>query len=125
MVNDVCGDDLDDLLGEPRVGKLSGIACGGRNLLRRQDDTVLPDQSGKLFTVKGREVLTINTSVNDILSLVFDLHPNQVVNGPAWLASDKFDITGKPEAPGLPRVPPMKAILTLGWCSSSESRGGS
>src|SRR6516164_10410539 len=55
MVNYVCGDDLDDLLGEPRVGKLSGIACGGSNLLSRQDDVVLPDQSGKLIALVARD----------------------------------------------------------------------
>src|SRR5262249_21849533 len=70
-----------------------------------------PEAQGKLFTVKGREVLTINTSLGDVLSMVYDLHPNQIVGAPAWLASDKFDVTGKPEATGVPSVAQIKAML--------------
>ena len=55
MLNDICGDDLDDLLREPRVGKLAGIAGGGRNLLRRQYDIVFPDQSSKLIALVVRD----------------------------------------------------------------------
>src|SRR5215831_14505094 len=61
-----------------------------------------PNRPGKLFTVRGQEVITINTTMSDIMTMAYDLHAKQIVGAPSWFESDKFDITGKPDAPGQP-----------------------
>jgi uncharacterized protein (TIGR03435 family) len=70
-----------------------------------------PNRPGKLFTVRGQDVVTINTTLSDILTMAYDLHPKQLVGAPAWVESDKFDITAKPDVPGQPNVAQMKMIF--------------
>ena len=48
-----------------------------------------PSAQGKLFTLRGRQVLTINTTVSDLIAFAYQLHPQQIAGGPGWLASDK------------------------------------
>lgn len=62
----------------------------------------IPDRPGKVFTVKGRQVLTINTTTNDLIVFSYDLHARQIVGGPPWMESEKYDVTGQPEGQGLP-----------------------
>ena len=70
-----------------------------------------PNRPGKVFTVRGQEVVTINTTISDILTMAYDLHPKQIVGGPSWLESDKYDLTGKPDVPGQPNVAQIKAMI--------------
>jgi uncharacterized protein (TIGR03435 family) len=70
-----------------------------------------PARPGKLFTVRGQEVLTINTTLSDLITMAFDLHRQQITGAPAWFESDKFDITGKPEIPGQPNVTQLKIMI--------------
>ena len=68
-------------------------------------------QPGKLLTVKGRQVITINTTANDLLNFAYDLHARQIIGGPSWLESDHYDVTGQPVGQGLPSLPQMRAML--------------
>jgi uncharacterized protein (TIGR03435 family) len=70
-----------------------------------------PARPGKLFTIRGQEVITVNTTLSDLITMAYDLHLKQVTGGPSWLESDKFDITGKPEVPGQPNVAQLKILL--------------
>jgi uncharacterized protein (TIGR03435 family) len=70
-----------------------------------------PGAQGKLLTIKGRQVLTINTSLSDLISYAYGLHLRQVVGGPSWMESDKYDITGLPEGQGMPNQNQMRQML--------------
>jgi uncharacterized protein (TIGR03435 family) len=70
-----------------------------------------PNRPGKLFTVRGAEVITINTTLSDLLTLAYDLHPKQISGGPSWLESEKYDVTGKPDVPGQPSVAQLKMMI--------------
>jgi uncharacterized protein (TIGR03435 family) len=70
-----------------------------------------PAAQGKLLTVKGRQVLTINTSLSDLISYAYGLHTRQVVGGPSWMGSDKYDITGQPEGQGMPNQNQMRTMI--------------
>ena len=70
-----------------------------------------PNAQGKLFTIKGPEVLTINTSLIDMMSVVYGVHPRQILGAPAWAESDKYDITGRPEAQGVPNQRQLRGML--------------
>ena len=71
----------------------------------------IPDRPGRLFTVKGRQVITINTSANDLITFAYELHARQLVGGPPWMASDKYDVTGQPEGQGLPDLKQLRALM--------------
>ena len=70
-----------------------------------------PNRPGKLFTVRGQEVVTINTTLNDLITMAYDLHVKQITGAPAWLDSEKYDVTGKPEIPGQPNVTQLKVMI--------------
>ena len=70
-----------------------------------------PDAPGKLFTVKGRQVLTINTTLADLITMAYNIHTRQISGGPAWMESDKFDVTGQPQAEGIPSTEQLRALI--------------
>jgi uncharacterized protein (TIGR03435 family) len=70
-----------------------------------------PDRPGKLFTVKGRQVITINTTVSDLITFAYGLHARQVTGGPAWMESEKYDVTGQPEGQGQPSREQLNAMV--------------
>ena len=72
-----------------------------------------PDQPGKLFTVRGRNVMTINTTLNDLIVFAYDLHQKQVAGAPDWAESQKFDVTGQPESPGVPSITQLRGMIRL------------
>ena len=44
----------------------------------------------KLFTVKGREVLTLNTTTADLITFAYGVQTRQVSGGPSWIENDRF-----------------------------------
>jgi uncharacterized protein (TIGR03435 family) len=70
-----------------------------------------PARPQQIITLRGAEVITTNTTVHDLINLAYWLHPKQVTGGPAWTESDKYDMTGKPDAPGQPNVDQMKMMI--------------
>ena len=56
-------------------------------------------------------MITTNATVHDLINLAYWLHPKQLTGGPAWTESDKFDMAGKPDAPGQPNVDQMKMMI--------------
>ena len=70
-----------------------------------------PGQPGKSFTVRGREFLTMNTSLSDMVTFAYGIHAKQFINGPAWVETDKFDITAKPEGDGQPNQDQYKVMF--------------
>jgi uncharacterized protein (TIGR03435 family) len=54
---------------------------------------------------------TLNTTLADLIKFAYDLHPKQVVGAPAWFDSDKFDLEGKPDTPGIPSVTQMRMMM--------------
>jgi uncharacterized protein (TIGR03435 family) len=70
-----------------------------------------PANRGQIITLRGAEIITTNTTLHDLINLAYWLHPKQVIGGPAWAESEKFDLTGKPDAPGQPNVDQMKMMI--------------
>jgi uncharacterized protein (TIGR03435 family) len=70
-----------------------------------------PTRPGKIFTVRGQDVITVNTTLNDLITMAFNVHTRQISGGPAWLDSDRFDVTGRPDVPGQPNVAQIKIML--------------
>jgi bla regulator protein blaR1 len=70
-----------------------------------------PGTPGKLFTVRGRQVMTINTTVNDLVAFAYGVHARQIVRGPGWLETDRFDITGQPDVEGVPNQVQLRRLV--------------
>jgi uncharacterized protein (TIGR03435 family) len=70
-----------------------------------------PDQQGKGFMVKGREFDTINTSLIDLITFAYGIHPKQIVGAPDWAGTDKYDLTAKPDGEGQPNDRQWKTMI--------------
>ena len=69
-----------------------------------------PNTPGKAFTIRGRHIVTINTSVSDLITFAYAVHPKQLVNGPPWL-DEKYDLDGVPDVEGQPSTPQMRLLI--------------
>ena len=54
---------------------------------------------------------TTNTTLNDLITFAYGLHVRQIIGGQSWLESDRFDITAKPEAPGIPNATQLRTMV--------------
>jgi uncharacterized protein (TIGR03435 family) len=73
-----------------------------------------PNRRGWGITVNRSGMLnTLNTNLSDLIKFAYDMHPKQVIGAPAWVDSEKFDISAKPNVAGMPSVNQMKAMLQI------------
>jgi uncharacterized protein (TIGR03435 family) len=71
-----------------------------------------PNRRGWGITLNRSGMLnTLNTNLSDLIKFAYDMHPKQVIGAPAWVDSDKFDISAKPDVAGMPSVNQLKAML--------------
>lgn len=73
-----------------------------------------PDAPGRSILVGrgGTNLLTTtSTPVADLISMAFDLHPNQIMGGPSWLETEKYDISAKPDQEGVPNLEQLHAMI--------------
>lgn len=70
-----------------------------------------PEARGRLYTMRGAQMMAINVSVINMISFSYDVHERQISGGPAWTSSDKFEIVVKPDVPGQPNLRQMKLLI--------------
>jgi len=66
---------------------------------------------GRLYTMRGTQMMAINVTVINTLTFAYDLHERQVSGGPSWMNSERFEIVIKPDTPGQPNIRQMKVLL--------------
>ena len=54
---------------------------------------------------------TTNTTLNDLIIFAYGVHVQQIVGGPAWLATEKFDVSAKPEDAGVPDATQLRTMV--------------
>jgi uncharacterized protein (TIGR03435 family) len=70
-----------------------------------------PEERFSLLVNRSGMLNTTNTSVSDLIKFAYDLHPKQIVGGQAWVESEKYDVTGKPDTAGLPSINQLKIMV--------------
>jgi uncharacterized protein (TIGR03435 family) len=70
-----------------------------------------PGRPGKIFTLRGKNIVTVNTTLTDLITMAYDLHGKQIIGLPAWADTDKYDLTIGPDVPGQPNVAQMKILI--------------
>jgi uncharacterized protein (TIGR03435 family) len=60
-----------------------------------------PRSQTKTIRVYGRQYLTQNTSLADLIEVAYGVHPSQI-KGFSWVAENKFDLVGVPDGEGQP-----------------------
>jgi uncharacterized protein (TIGR03435 family) len=70
-----------------------------------------PNKPGKGFAFRGGHFVTFNTNMNDLVAFAYGLHSKQIIDGPAWLGTDLYDIEAKPDAEGQPSHKQMQIMV--------------
>jgi uncharacterized protein (TIGR03435 family) len=70
-----------------------------------------PGSPSKMFRLEGRRFFATGMSVADLISFAYGLQAQQVVDGPEWLTTDKFDVAGQPDAEGQPSERQLKEMV--------------
>lgn len=70
-----------------------------------------PEERFSLLVNRSGMMNTTATSVYDLMKFAYDLHPRQITGGPAWAETEKYDITGKPDAEGIPNGAQLKGMV--------------
>ena len=61
--------------------------------------------------IRGNRFATEGTTFVDVFKYAYNVHPDQVVGGPEWLRTQKFDILADPETEKRPSSDQMKAMV--------------
>jgi uncharacterized protein (TIGR03435 family) len=70
-----------------------------------------PEQMGKGFGIRGRQITTINTSLADLIEFAYNVQIKQIINAPDWIDTQKYDIAGHPDVEGQPTYDQLKIML--------------
>jgi Protein of unknown function (DUF3738). len=70
-----------------------------------------PTRPGKLFTIRGRQIITINTTVDDMITFAYGVNTKQIVGAPDWFSTEKFDLDGVPDTEGRPNTKQFKELI--------------
>lgn len=76
--------------------------------------TIKPTQPGeqrRMFTVQGRSLKTVNSTVLGLISLSYGVQQKQIVNAPDWMSAEHFDIDAEPDAPGQPNKQQLMTMV--------------
>jgi uncharacterized protein (TIGR03435 family) len=57
-----------------------------------------------LFSSRG-------TSLRELIKFAYDLHSRQIVGGPSWCDSERYDVVAKPDQPGQPSGTQLKSMI--------------
>jgi uncharacterized protein (TIGR03435 family) len=70
-----------------------------------------PEARFSLLVNRSGMMTTTDTSLADLIKFAYDLHEKQIVGGPNWMETDKFDVTGKPDTEGIPNPTQLKMMV--------------
>ena len=70
-----------------------------------------PDDHSSGFQTQGRRVFIENETMNDIVSYAYGVHAKQIVGGPDWFGSKRFDIRGLPDVDGIPNTAQYREMM--------------
>lgn len=91
------------------------VAPMARNIVPSFDvATIRPtdpaDQSAGFHT-QGHRIYIENETFDTLVMFAYSVHKSQIVGGPDWIGSDRFDIKGVPDAEGEPNLKQQQAML--------------
>ncbi len=69
-----------------------------------------PEERLSIF-VKGHQFITTASSLYDLITFAYGLHARQITNGPAWLETEKYDVTAQPGSEEQPKGERLRVMV--------------
>jgi len=76
--------------------------------------TIKPSRADELkgnFEVGGHRLYIENQTTNSLISFAYAIHQKQIVDGPAWLETQRYDIVGQADVDGYPNLGQIREML--------------
>jgi uncharacterized protein (TIGR03435 family) len=77
--------------------------------------TIKPNNSGapslQALIIQGRNFITRNSSLEDLIAFAYKVQKKQIVNGSGWMKSERYDIDAIPDAPGTPNTDQINVMI--------------
>lgn len=70
-----------------------------------------PDARFSLLVNRSGMLNSTNSSLSDLIKFAYDLHLKQIIGGPKWIESEKYDVSAKPDTEGIPNVSQLKVMM--------------
>jgi uncharacterized protein (TIGR03435 family) len=70
-----------------------------------------PDEQSRVITVRGRELVIIGFTVNNMVKFAYRLQDKQILSGPEWMSTERFDVNAQPDQPGMPNDRQLRSML--------------
>ncbi len=70
-----------------------------------------PGGHRKFFRLRPDRFEGVNETVADLITFSYGVHRKQIVDAPAWMDSEKFDISAKPDTEGMPSIGQWKTMV--------------
>jgi uncharacterized protein (TIGR03435 family) len=75
--------------------------------------TIKPSLSGgpRFFRVDGLKLRTSATTVADLMTFAYSMHSAQIIGGPQWIRTDRYDVVMQPNLAARPSTAQMRVIV--------------
>jgi uncharacterized protein (TIGR03435 family) len=70
-----------------------------------------PDEQGRYITFRGREIVIVGFTLNGILQFAYKVQEKQILSGPDWMGTERFDVNVQPDQPGTPSLEQFRMVL--------------
>ncbi len=70
-----------------------------------------PDERERGIRLQGQTIYVYNMTMSDLMTLVYDVHPHQVIGAPSWFESEHYDITAKVAGDGQPNFDQARIMM--------------
>lgn len=87
--------------------------------------TIKPTQEGTKFSIHptaSGTLIATDASLAYLIKFAYQVHPRQITKAPAWLDTDKYDLTAKPNMEGQPSLPQMRMMVHISPREKGDAR---
>ena len=76
--------------------------------------TIKPSKEGTPFSIHptaSGTLIATDASLAYLIKFAYEVHPRQITKAPAWIDTDKYDLTAKPDMEGQPSLKQMRVMV--------------
>lgn len=77
--------------------------------------TIKPNDSGgrslQVLTFRGRQFITVNSSLADLMMFAYSVQLKQIIGAPDWIEKDRYDIVATPDQEGTPTAEQVRIMI--------------
>jgi len=63
------------------------------------------------LTFRGRNLITVNSSLADLMMFAYSVQMKQIVGAPSWIEHDRYDINATPDQEGAPTADQVRIMI--------------